>query len=101
MISDIINEETNRLSITILVKPNSTKNELNLSNNELILKVKAVRQKGKANKEIIKFMAKIMGISSSNIEIIQGNLSTTKTVAIYNTDIKTVSDRLSLHLDLS
>lgn len=95
MISNIINEERNRLSFIILVKPNSTRNELLLVNDELILKIKAVRQKGKVNKEIIKFLAKIINISSSNIEIIQGNLSTTKIIAIYNTDIKTALDGLS------
>ena len=100
MISNIINIEEYRLTIIILVKPNSVKNELILINDELILKIKAVRQKGKANKEIIKFLGKILGIPNSNIEIIQGNLSTTKIIAIYNSDVETISDRLSQYLDL-
>ncbi|KKP38098.1 MAG: hypothetical protein UR28_C0022G0020 [Candidatus Peregrinibacteria bacterium GW2011_GWF2_33_10] len=54
------------------------------SHKEVIFKIrlKAVPEKGKANKELIKFLSKELHISKSNISIISGETDTLKLIKI-------------------
>ena len=48
----------------------------------LKIKVKAVPEKGKANKAVTMLLEKSLGLNKGNVEIIQGHRSTFKTVEI-------------------
>ena len=82
------------ISFTVLVKPSANKNELIIKEGELIIRIKAARTKGKANKELIKFLAKILQVPSSEIRIVQGATSTIKRIEIYNHSINYLIDYL-------
>lgn len=72
----------NRLKLNIKVNTNSSTNKIGtIKNNELIVKVMAVPEKGKANKEIIAFFAKLLHIPKAEIEIISGIKSTHKAIS--------------------
>ena len=63
--------KNNKLDIS--VKPNSAKNEIigwDENKKRLIIKIKAVPEKGKANKEIINYLSKIL---KKKISIVKGS----------------------------
>jgi uncharacterized protein (TIGR00251 family) len=67
----------------VFVKP--VKNETKLfsePDGSLTMHVAAPPTKGKANREIVKWLSKKLGMSSSNVQLIAGLHSTTKTIEI-------------------
>ncbi|MBW2996398.1 DUF167 domain-containing protein [Candidatus Woesearchaeota archaeon] len=65
----------NKLKIT--VKPNSPKNQIKIEDNKVKLYIKAPPEKGKANKEVIKFFSKLL---KKDIKIIAGLTSRQKLI---------------------
>jgi len=68
--------------IKVLVKPNSSKNEIvgfDSSRKGYIVRVKAVPDKGKANAELVKFLSKELG---KKVEIVKGLKSREKLLRI-------------------
>ena len=73
----------NCVRLTIFVKP--LKNETKLivePDGTLTMHVAAPPVKGKANREIIKWLAKKLGTQSSNVQLIAGFQSNLKTIEI-------------------
>ena len=71
------------MNINIKVIPNSSKTEVvEEQDNFLKIKLKASPQKGKANADLIKFLAKKYQVSKSQVEIIKGLTSRNKLVRI-------------------
>lgn len=73
------------LSVIIALKivPKAHKNEIvGWENNELKIRISAVPEKGDANEELIRFLAKTLKISQSQIVIIQGHKSRHKRISI-------------------
>ncbi len=71
------------MKIRLKVTPNAQKNKIiGWIDDSLKIKIAAQPQKGKANKELIKFLAKEWGISRSNILILKGKKSRTKLIQI-------------------
>ncbi|MCY3412336.1 MAG: DUF167 domain-containing protein [Candidatus Heimdallarchaeota archaeon] len=68
------------IQLKILVKPRSSKQEYEIWDEEMVLKIKAPPAKGKANKEIISYLSDLFDLSSSQIEITSGATSSTKMV---------------------
>ena len=69
--------------LTIFVRP--LKNETKLivePDGTLMMHVAAPPVKGKANREIIKWLAKKLGTPSSNVQLIAGSQSNMKTIEI-------------------
>ena len=58
------------------------KENLEISENKIIMGIKSRPVKGEANKEIIKKLAKHFGVSSSKIQIKAGHKSKTKIIEI-------------------
>ncbi|HJD59976.1 MAG TPA: DUF167 domain-containing protein [Rickettsia endosymbiont of Omalisus fontisbellaquei] len=77
--------------LSLKVKPNSKQNLISdfvIINNipYLKLSIKAVPEQGKANEEIINYLAKEWKLSRNNIEIIKGHTNSLKTILIKNID---------------
>ncbi len=73
--------------LSLKVKPNSKQNLISyfvIINNipYLKLSIKAVPEQGKANEEIINYLAKEWKLSRNNIEIIKGHINSLKTILI-------------------
>lgn len=76
-------EQKEQVIITVHVQPNANQNKLiGFRDSILQLKIAAPPLKGKANKELIKFLSSLLGISKSNLSIEKGATSKTKTIAI-------------------
>ena len=69
--------------IQIKVTPNASKNQIiNWQEGVLRLRIKGVPEKGRVNEELIKFLAKELGIAKSQIEIISGHNARLKRLKI-------------------
>ena len=69
--------------ITVKVKPGAKTTQL-VEQNEgvMTIKLKAIPEKGKANQELIRFLASHFDVAKSQITITKGLTSKTKTVTI-------------------
>lgn len=73
--------------IKVKVTPNAPKSQIvGWLNDILKIKIKALAQKGKANKELIRFLAKEWNISKGSIKIIKGRTSRQKLLEIEKLD---------------
>lgn len=71
--------------IKVIVKPNSSKNSIDgIYMGRLRIRISPSPQKGKANKELIRYISSILGISKKNISIKSGEKSRFKELAIEN-----------------
>ena len=70
--------------ITVQVHPNAGKNMVvGFSDNILQIKIAAPPVEGKANRELIKFLSKLIDIRKSDISIDQGTNGRRKIVTVY------------------
>lgn len=73
--------------IQIHISPNASKNELiGWQGNAVKIKIAAPPEKGKANKELIKFLSKKWDIAQSNIQILKGTTNRRKIVEFIGID---------------
>lgn len=70
--------------LRIKVRPKSSKNEVTeiLDDETIKIRIKAVPENGKANEELIKFLAKELDIQKSQISIISGKSEPLKLIKI-------------------
>ena len=78
--------------LTIKVIPNAPKTIVvgRMDDGTWKIKVKAVPQKGKANKELIRFLSKELGVAKSDISITSGETSRLKRVRVSNCNAEDV-----------
>ena len=82
-------------TISLHVQPNAKRNEvLKYEDGVLHVKVAAPPVKGKANKELVDFLSRSMGISKSAVTIEKGFTSRDKVIAIRGLDRDSVLERL-------
>jgi len=67
----------------VRVQPRASKNEIvEMQEDALKVRISAPPVKGKANKALIGFLAKQLGVKKSEIEIVSGHTSRIKTIQI-------------------
>ena len=68
--------------IQLRISPGAPKNEfIGMFGKALKIKIKARPEKGKANEELISFLAKQLGLKKSDIVLVRGHTAKTKFVA--------------------
>jgi len=84
-------------ALAIRVTPRSRKNEVTqiLSDGTVNVKLTAPPVDDKANKALINFLAEILDVKQSEIEIIAGEKGRNKLVSIYGLNSETVNRRIS------
>lgn len=71
------------VKVKLKVIPNAPRNEVvRWSGGELTIKLTAPPVEGKANRELVKFLAKVMGVSGRDVEILRGDTSRHKSVSV-------------------
>lgn len=70
------------MKIVAKVKPNAHENKIEKRGDEFIISVKESPKEGKANRAVIRLLAKHFNISTSRVEIISGNASRNKRIEI-------------------
>jgi len=78
------------------VHPNAARNELiGFSEGVLRLKIAAPPVRGKANKELIAFLAQKLGLSKGDLTILKGHSSRNKLISIAGLSREELTRRLS------
>jgi len=71
------------VKISLKVYPNAPRNEvLGFAEGVLRVKIAAPPVRGKANKELLSFLSRILGISQTALTISRGHTSRNKTIAV-------------------
>jgi uncharacterized protein (TIGR00251 family) len=81
-IPSFISEKTDFLMITLNVHPSSTQKKILITEHAFDIYVKEPPDKGKANKAVIKFLAKYFDVPSSSFSIIKGHKSKIKILTV-------------------
>ncbi|MCK5151415.1 MAG: DUF167 domain-containing protein [Candidatus Thorarchaeota archaeon] len=83
--------------LRVLVRPNSGNRDLiyHLSEAELVVNLKGPAREGKANTELVKRIAKVLGISTGDIKLASGFKSREKTLLISSMSAAQVQQVLS------
>ncbi len=84
-------------SITCKVTPRSSRSEIvEWDGDTLKVRLNAIPDKGKANVELIRVLAKALGVAKSSIDIVSGHTSRTKRVVVEGVTPDDVKATLSL-----
>ena len=71
------------IRLTVKVSPGASRNEITgYVNDTLNVKIAAAPEKGKANRELVAFFSKQLGVRKSAITILRGETSHTKIIGI-------------------
>ncbi len=91
------------VTITIKAVPSSGRQALERSKSGIIkCYLKSPAERGKANSELIKFLAKTLGVPQQDVELVVGHTDRTKIVRIQtNLDQAMVFERLGLPVQAS
>ena len=89
-------------ALTIRVTPRSRKTEFSgiLDDGTLRIRICAPPREGKANKELIKFLSKILKVRKNQIEIVAGEKSLDKIVSVLDLSAEQVQQRILENVDL-
>jgi uncharacterized protein (TIGR00251 family) len=87
-----LSQKDNKVILKLHVKPNSKQQKFSYDpiEEKLTIFVKSPPDKGKANKELIKYIANILDLSSSKITLISGQTSRDKILAIEESTIDSI-----------
>ncbi|OGO07029.1 MAG: YggU family protein [Chloroflexi bacterium RBG_13_56_8b] len=84
------------VELWLRVHPNAARNELvGFSEGVLRLKIAAPPVRGKANKELIAFLAQKLGLSKGDLTILKGHSSRNKLISIAGLSREELTRRLS------
>jgi uncharacterized protein (TIGR00251 family) len=87
----------NETKLSVRVIPNASKNEiLGLTDGVWRVKIAAPPDKGKANKELIEFFSKRLGLKKDKVSILKGHTSHSKLIAIEGKTQQEISQKFSL-----
>ena len=85
----------NEVKISLRVCPNGGRNEVvGFTNGILRVKVSAPPIKGKANRELITFLSRLLGVGKGSVNIIKGHTTRNKIVAVDGLSQGEVMNRL-------
>ncbi len=96
MSEDNIREADGGTIIVVRVRPNSKEKHLITDTNEteIVINLKSPAREGRANRELIKRLSKVLGVPSAAISIVAGGKSKVKTLHIRGLSPREVSERL-------
>lgn len=84
-----------KAEISVRVHPNAARSEIvGVADGVWQVKVSAPPVKGKANKELIAFLSRLLGVSKSRIAIIKGHTTRNKIIAVDGLSQEDIMKRL-------
>ena len=87
---------TTGAAITVRVSPRANRNEVTdvMTDGTIKIRLTAPPVEGQANAALIHFLADLLGVSATKIEIVAGQTGKEKLVAISGLDPQTVQDKI-------
>ena len=88
-------EKGGAVSFRVRVQPRASRTEIAGERGEAVkLRVAAPPVDGKANEECCRFLAKLLGVSASSVEIVSGDSSRDKVIRVRNASVERVRETL-------
>jgi uncharacterized protein (TIGR00251 family) len=88
-------EKGGAVSFKVRVQPRASRTEIAGEHKEAIkLRIAAPPVDGKANEECCRFLAKLLGVSASSVEIVSGDSSRDKVIRIRNSSVERIRETL-------
>ena len=85
------------IRLQVRVSPNARRNEVTgFSEGVLFIKVAAPPDRGKANKELISYLSRRLGISRSSLHLLKGSASRNKVISVDGLSRAEIMERLSV-----
>ncbi|GAB4398235.1 MAG: hypothetical protein OHK0052_21180 [Anaerolineales bacterium] len=83
-------------ALTIRVTPRASRNEVVdvLNDGTIRVRLKSSAQDDEINRDLLTFMAHVLGVEIKNMEIVAGTSGRDKLVAILDIDVETVQQRI-------
>ena len=98
MLKSPLRETKNGCYLQVFVSPGYRKNQIiSPENNEFRIKIAAPPSNGRANKELVKFLAKTLNINRQRITIIRGHSSRHKSLFISSISSSSLTNFLKIH----
>ena len=87
-------------ALAVRVTPRASKNEIVevLSDGTIKVHLTAPPIEGRANEELIKFLAEVLGVSTARIEVVAGATGRDKLISVLEMDTLTVHKKIMKHL---
>ncbi|NOZ89188.1 MAG: DUF167 domain-containing protein [Crenarchaeota archaeon] len=82
------------VDILVYVKPESSFTGLRMEAGELVFYTDEPPLEGRANASLVRYIARLLGIPTSRVEIVYGQRSRTKRVRVYEVDEETVIQKI-------
>ena len=80
----------------VRVTPNASRNEVNgFTDGVLYVKVTALPDRGKANKELIDYLSMMLDIKKSSLHLLKGHTSRNKVIAVDGLSLESIIQRIS------
>ncbi len=97
MHGEVIWENERGLFLRVMVKPNSRNREFlaSFSTDEILINLQSPAKDGKANKELVKRLSKLIGISTAGITLVAGHKGREKTICVTGVSKKELVEKLS------
>lgn len=93
----MIEQRHDSVVLYIKVIPTASRNEIiGLLGDRIKIKVIAPPEKGKANKAVCEYIAKVLGVSKKHVAVHQGETSQCKTILVSGMQIETVKNKLGI-----
>lgn len=90
-----VSEKNGAVTINLRVQPRASRTEISGEHSGAIkLRVAAPPVDGKANEECRRFLAKLLKVSATSVEIISGSSSRDKVIRIHNVSARRVLEAL-------
>jgi uncharacterized protein len=88
-------------ALAVRVTPRASRNEIVsvLSDGTIKVHLTAPPVEGQANEALIKFMAEVLGVAPSRIDIVAGSSGRDKLVSVLDMDSQTVHDKIVSHIN--
>ena len=88
-------------ALAVRVTPRASRNQIVGVLNDGTIKVHlaADPSDGEANVELVGFLAEVLGVPKSRVEIVAGSSGRDKLVSVLDMDVETVHQRVLAHLD--
>lgn len=88
-------------ALAVRVTPRSARNEIAeiLSDGTVRVRLTAPPVDGKANAALIKFLAEVLGVAPSRLEIVAGETGRDKLVSILDMDVETAQRKIMEYLN--
>jgi len=93
-INKFVFEGRGYVDIAVYVKPRSSKTKFTLSG-ELVFHTEEEPIRGKANKSLIKHLAKLLKVNPQNVEIVKGHKSRVKLIRVRGISMDKVKDEIA------